>query len=93
MGFRRRERFVFGQAVWMFLGLVALALFEALTLGAYLTVSVLGLVALTWLTEPATVAPRWRRRLRIAVLLGLVAFGLVVLRRVIAVLPADLLSV
>jgi multisubunit Na+/H+ antiporter MnhE subunit len=53
--------------------------------------SLVGLLVLAAATEPTTVTPRWRRRLRWIAYAGLAAFALVLLRRLTENLPRGLL--
>jgi len=48
--------------------------------------SLLGLLVTTELTGPVAVTPRWRRRIRWLILLGLAIFGYIVLRRIQTIL-------
>ncbi|MFB6161786.1 MAG: hypothetical protein ABEJ61_11535 [Haloferacaceae archaeon] len=87
MATRRRQRFVHGQLAWMLAAVLVLALLDALTYELFFVVSLIGLLVVTELTAPFAVTPRWRARLKWLIALGLVVFGYVVVRRVLAILP------
>lgn len=87
---RRRQRFVHGHVAWMLTALVLLALLDALTLELFFAVSLIGFLVVVELTAPFGVTPRWRKRLRWVILAGLAAFGYVVVRRILAILPPGL---
>ncbi|MBO4247115.1 hypothetical protein IL252_04690 [Halomicrobium sp. IBSBa] len=83
----RRQRFVVGQVAWMSATVLALALLGSLSLELFFVVSLIGFLVVIELTAPFSVTPRWRARLKWLVLLGLLAFGYVVVRRILAILP------
>ena len=72
---------------------IALLLSVLGMLGYYLffLASLVGLLVLVTATEPVTVTPRWRRRLRWLAYAGLVVFAVVVLQRLTRNLPRGLL--
>lgn len=72
---------------------VALLLSVLGTLDYYLffLASLVGLLVFVTATEPVTVTPQWRRRLRWLAYAGLAAFGVVVLQRLTRNLPRGLL--
>jgi hypothetical protein len=72
----------------MLVGLLALALLDALSLELFFVVSLIGLLVVMELTAAFAVTPRWRRRLKWLVGLGLAVFGYIVIRRILAILPA-----
>lgn len=84
-------RFVHGQIAWMVATILALAVFGAFSYELFFLLSVLGLLVVTGLTLPATVTPRWRTRLQWLVRLALVGVALVVVRRILAILPPEVL--
>jgi hypothetical protein len=88
MATRRRQQFVIGHVAWMLVGLLALALLDALSLELFFVVSLIGLLVVMELTAAFAVTPRWRRRLKWLVGLGLAVFGYIVIRRILAILPA-----
>jgi hypothetical protein len=47
----------------------------------------------TELTAPFNVTPVWRRRLRWLILLGLVGFAVVVVRRILEILPPGVVPI
>lgn len=87
----RRIRFVHAQIAWMLCTLLGLVLLGALSLELFFVVSLIGFLVVTELTAPFNVTPRWRARLKWFVLLGLVGFAYVVVRRVLEILPAGVL--
>ncbi|ACV46236.1 MULTISPECIES: hypothetical protein [Halomicrobium] len=87
----RRQRFVVGQVAWMSATIVALALLGSLSLELFFVVSLIGFLVVIELTAPFEVMPHWRARLKWLVLLGLLAFGYVVIRRILAILPPGVL--
>jgi hypothetical protein len=87
MATRRRQRFVQGQAAWMLVALVVLAVLGALSLELYFLVSLVGFLVVVELTSPINVTPQWRSRLKWIVLLGLLLFGYVVVQRILRILP------
>lgn len=85
----RRLKLVHGQVAWMLGAVLALSALGALSGELFLTLSVVGLLVVTELTAPANAAPAWRGRLRWFLALGLLAFGAVVIRRVLVLLPPE----
>lgn len=84
---RRRRQFVVGQLCWQLGTVIALSLVGALSLDLFFVVSMIGFLVVVEVTAPVEITPAWRRRLRWLVLLGLVAFGYVLVRRVLGILP------
>lgn len=89
----RRQRFVYGQLAWMLATVLALALLDALAYELVFVCSLIGLLIVTELTAPLNVTPAWRRRLLALIALGLAGFGVVVVRRILAILPPEVLPV
>jgi len=86
----RRQRFVLGQAAWMLGTVVVLAALSALSLDLFFVVSLVGFLVLVEVTAPFNLTPQWRRRLMWIVLVGLIGFAYVVVRRILELLPPGL---
>lgn len=89
MPLQRRYRFIYSQLAWMLVLIVLLAAFDAVSLEAFFLVSLLGLLIVTDLTAPLNVTPRWRKRLRWVVLVGLVVFSVFIVRFVRSTIPPE----
>lgn len=76
---QRRQRFIHAQIAWMLVTIVVLTAADALSLQSFFLFSLLGLLIVTDLTAPMNVRPKWRKRLRLVVVVGLVAFGITVI--------------
>ena len=87
----RRLRVVHAQLAWMLGAILLLALLGTLTLELFFVVSVIGLLVVTELTASVRLTPRWRRRLRLVIALGLVGFAVIVIRRMLTVIPSGLI--
>lgn len=87
----RRRRFIHGQTAWMLASVLALVLLDALTVELFFVLSLIGFLVVTELTAPFAVTPRWRKRLKWIIALGLVVFGVIVVRRIIEILPSGVL--
>lgn len=87
----RRLRFVRAQVAWMLGSALLLVLVGLLDYDLFFLASLVGLLVLATATEPATVTPRWRRRLRWLAYAGLAAFALLVLRRLAENIPRGVL--
>lgn len=79
---RRRLRFVYAQTAGMLASILALVLFDAFSLEAFFTLSLMTLLVTTELTDPIAVTPEWRRRIWVVALAGLAAFGYVIAQQV-----------
>ena len=84
---RRRQRFVIGQVAWMLGAILVLALLGSLSLELFFVVSLIGLLIVVELTASFSVTPTWRAHLKWLILLGLVGFTYVVVRRILEILP------
>lgn len=73
---------------WMLGAAFVLALLGSLTLELFFVVSLIGFLVVTELTAPFNVTPRWRRRLKWLIAVGLVGFGYIVVKRVLEILPS-----
>jgi hypothetical protein len=90
MAMSRRQRFFLAQAVWMLGILVVLAVLSSLSLDLFFVLSLVGFLVMVELTAPFNVTPLWRSRLKWVIMLGLVTFGYIVIRRILDVLPPGL---
>jgi hypothetical protein len=83
----RRIKFVHAQIAWMLGALLLLTLLTSLTYELFFVVSLIGLLVIIELTAPFRITPAWRKRLWVIIALGLVVFGAIVVRRILAILP------
>lgn len=88
---RRRQRFINAQLAWMLSAILLLALLESLRLELFFVISLIGFLVVVELTAPFNVTPRWRRRLKWIIAVGLVGFAIIVIRRILAILPPGVL--
>ncbi|PSP78719.1 hypothetical protein BRC88_10355 [Halobacteriales archaeon QS_4_69_225] len=88
---RRRRRFVHAQLAWMLATVVVLVTLESLTMELFFVLSLIGFLVVVELTAPVAVSPRWRRRLPWFIGAGLVVFAYVVVRRILEILPPEVL--
>ena len=84
-------QFIRGQLAWMLAAVLALSLLGSFSYELFFVLSLIGLLIVTELTAPFAVTPDWRRRLRWLILLGLVGFGIIVVRRILEILPPEVL--
>ncbi|WP_435100193.1 hypothetical protein [Halorubrum sp. N11] len=91
MSTRRRQRFIYAQLAWMLGAITLLAVLGSLSLELVFVLSLIGFLVVVELTAPFNVTPRWRRRLLPIIGLGLLGFGVIVIRRILAILPPGLI--
>jgi hypothetical protein len=91
MATRRRQRFVTWTLAWGLGATLILVLLESLSYELAFVVSLIGFLVVVELTAPFGVTPGWRRRLRWLILGGLLLFGYIVVRRILAILPPGVL--
>ncbi|NUB91466.1 hypothetical protein HTZ84_10815 [Haloterrigena sp. SYSU A558-1] len=84
-------RFIRGQLAWMLAAVLVLSLLGSFSYELFFVLSLIGLLIVTELTAPFAVTPDWRRRLRWLIALGLVGFAAVVVRRILEILPPEVL--
>ncbi|MBX0297793.1 hypothetical protein [Haloarcula nitratireducens] len=87
MATRRRHQFVVGNVAWMVGAVLVLTLLGSLSLELFFVVSLIGFLVVVELTAPFAVTPTWRGRLKWLIGLGLLVFGYIVIRRILAILP------
>lgn len=91
MSLRRRRQFVTGTVAWMLAAATVLVALDALSLDLFVSVSLIGFFVVAELTAPVAVTPTWRRRILVVGALGLLLFGYIVVRRILAILPEGVL--
>lgn len=84
-------RFIHGQLAWMVAAVLVLSVLGSFSYELFFVLSLIGLLIVTELTAPFAVTPDWRRRLRWLILLGLIGFGVIVIRRILEILPPEVL--
>lgn len=67
--------------------LLCLVALDALSLELLFVVSLIGFLVVLELTAPLNVTPAWRRRLRWLLLVAMIGFVAIVVRRILAILP------
>ncbi|WP_435065493.1 hypothetical protein [Halobaculum sp. EA56] len=84
---QRRARFIRAQLAWMCGAVLVLVLLDSLEYELVFVVSLIGFLVVTELTAPFAVTPAWRRRIKWLIGVGLLVFGYIVIRRILAILP------
>lgn len=87
MATRRRFRFIYELTLWLSVALFGLTLLNSVTLELVFVISFIGFLVTVELTAPFTVTPQWRRRLKWIIVLALIAFAAIVIRRILVILP------
>ena len=88
---RRRQQFICGQLAWMLGVICILTLVGSISYELVFVLSLIGLLIVTELTAPIHITPQWRRRLLWLIGIGLLGFGFIVLRRILEILPPEVL--
>lgn len=83
----RRIQFVHVQIAWMIGAILTLTVLSSLTAELFFVVSLIGLLIVAELTAPFRITPKWRKRLWVVIGIGLVGFGIIVVRRILEILP------
>ncbi|WP_345783471.1 hypothetical protein [Halomontanus rarus] len=91
MATQRRMQFVHGQVAWMLATILGLSLLGAPSYELFFVSSLIGFLVVTELTAPFNVTPQWRARLKWLVLVGLCGFAYIVVRRIVELLPPEVL--
>lgn len=84
---RRRQQFLIGNLGWLLATVLLLTLLESLSMELFFVVGLIGFLVIVELTAPFAVTPQWRSRLKWLIALGLLVFGYIVVRRILAILP------
>jgi hypothetical protein len=87
----RRLQFIHTQLAWMCGALLLLAVLGSLTVELFFVISLIGLLIVVELTAPFRITPQWRKRLWVIIGLGLLGFGVIVIRRILDILPPGVL--
>lgn len=69
-----------------------LVLLDSLTGELFFVVSLIGFLIVVELTAPFNVTPVWRKRLKWIILVGLAVFGYIVIKRILEILPPEVLA-
>jgi hypothetical protein len=80
----RKLVYVFGA--WMFVVLALLVLFQSLSLEYFFVLCLIGFLIIVELSGPFTVRPEWRKRVNMAIVVGVLVFGLIVAKKVLDIL-------
>jgi len=91
MATRRRTRLVHATLAWLLASVLMLVLLDALSYELVFVVGLIGFLVIVELTAPLNVQPSWRRRLLWLILLGVLVFGGIVVRRILTILPPGVL--
>lgn len=87
----RRLQFVRVLVAWTLGVLVTLTVLDLLDLELFFSSVLVGLLVALEVTASVNVSPRWRTPLRWLAVVGFVIFGLIVIRRMVAMLPPGVL--
>ncbi|WP_075935860.1 hypothetical protein [Halosegnis longus] len=87
MATRRQQQYISGVLAWCLSTVLVLVLLDSLSYELYFVITLIGVLVVTELTAPFNLTPRWRRRLKWLIGLGLVVFAYVVIRRILEILP------
>ncbi len=87
----RRQQFIYGQLAWMLGSILVLTVVGSMSYELFFVLSLIGLLIVTELTAPIHITPEWRRRLLWLIGVGLVGFAAIVVRRILEILPPEVI--
>ena len=87
MAHHNRLRFVHGQVAWMSGAAILLLFLDSLTYQLFFVISFIGFLIMMEFTAPFAVSVRWRKRLRLILLLGLIVFAYIIVTEIVENLP------
>jgi len=76
--------YIFGA--WVFVVLALLTLFQSLDPEYFFVLCLIGFLIIVELSGPFTVRPEWRKRVNVAIVVGVFIFGLIVANKVLNIL-------
>jgi 4-amino-4-deoxy-L-arabinose transferase-like glycosyltransferase len=82
----KSQRIVVIFGAWAFFALALLAVFGSLTFEYFFVLCLIGFLVIVELSGPFASRPRWRSRVNVVILLGVVVFALIVAGKVLAIL-------
>lgn len=85
---KRRQRFIYGQLGGMLLVTAGLTALNSLSYEFFFVCTLLVFLVVLEVTAPFNITPHWRHRLHLLGLIGLLVFGYLVVRRILAILPS-----
>ncbi len=86
----KNYRLVYTFGAWMFAVLALLILFQSLSPEYFFVLCLIGFLIIVELSGPFTVRPKWRRRVNIVIIVGVLIFALVVAGKVLDILGMKL---
>mgnify|MGYP000013984749 CR=1 FL=1 len=89
MAMAKRRRFVHANFACILAGALVLALLDSLTYELFFMTSLLSFLIVVELTEPSSITPAWRRRLKWLALIGMLGFVYFVIQRALTVLSLE----
>lgn len=90
----KSQRIVVIFGLWAFLALAVLVIFTGLGKDAveyFFVLCLIGFLVIVELSGPFASRPRWRSRVNLVILLGVVVFALIVIKKVLDILGIRLL--
>lgn len=82
----KSQRIVVIFGAWAFLALAVLAVFGSLSFEYFFVLCLIGFLVIVELSGPFASRPRWRSRVNAVILLGVVVFTLIVVKKVLDIL-------
>jgi hypothetical protein len=87
----KSQRIVIIFGAWAFLALAILAVFQSLSFEYFFVLCLIGFLVIVELSGPFASRPRWRSRVNVVILLGVILFSLVVVKKVLDILGIGLI--
>jgi hypothetical protein len=87
----KSQRIVVIFGAWAFLTLAILAVFQSLSIEYFFVLCLIGFLVIVELSGPFASRPRWRSRVNVVILLGVVMFSLIVVKKVLDILEIRLI--
>lgn len=82
----KNYRLVYAFGAWMFAVLALLTLFQSLDAEYFFVLCLIGFLIIVELSGPFTVRPEWRKRVNLAIVIGVLVFSLIVINKVLDIL-------
>ncbi|MCD1294888.1 hypothetical protein CUJ83_07740 [Methanocella sp. CWC-04] len=84
--FTKSQKLVYAFALWVFVILALLAVFQSLNYEYFFVLCLIGFLILVELSGPFTTKPKWRSRVNIVIFIGLLMFSFIVIKKVLDIL-------